>query len=366
MTNNELLNRTRICISKLSNGRVTLRGDGLADRISKKLKIPVADIISVFSILKKNKELICESWFNGLPLSTVNVDIKSIPKPESYYRWGSAMRIAGYTDGEIDSLQVCHSLFDDLDNDDQLSLAKGLKQLKSNRYDDNGHSKFIVSSKYLMGSSKILDMIPNMHLKNFGLDIDDYSRPVSYVIVAGPKNPEAVVLVENPQALEAAIKSNVTNIAWIATFGYGLSMIGDEYGRQLANIIEDKDRIIVPLVRSGSPPTIDVLLSYEDIYFWGDLDLEGLKIYTSIKSKLPSLKLSGLYNPMLRLFIDQDINHSYIKLTGKEGQKKWKSTDAILNLLIEYCQFRGLDQEVLTDSDIKQFANSEFVLPIKK
>jgi len=363
MTNEQTLFKVRDCLVKLSKGRGALRGDGLADRVSKLTKIPVAEVIPAFSTLRQNNELTSENWFNELPLSMVTLDLMEAPEKPSYKRWLSAMGNAGFSNDETKALSRASEILSELNEKDLGLIAEGLKKLKQDQYNLMGLAKYPVSARYLIGSSKLLDSLPTNLLKEFGVEVDSFLRPVSYVIVAGPANPDIVVLVENPQAMEIALKADIPNIAWIATFGYGLSMMGDEYGRQLASIVEDERRLIQPLIRSGNPPLLDELFTYKNIYFWGDLDPEGLRIYTRIKSKLPNLKLSGLYNPMFSYLLNSELHHPYIKITGKNGQAAWKSSEPEINDLIEQCHLRGVDQEILKPTDIKKFAQRQFAKP---
>lgn len=65
---------------------------------------------------------------------------------------------------------------------------------------------------------------------------------------------------------------------------------------QLAKFMEQK-KGFQALVREGNQPAIETLLQHPRIYFWGDLDREGLRIYWRLKSSISKLQLSGLYHP---------------------------------------------------------------------
>lgn len=69
----------------------------------------------------------------------------------------------------------------------------------------------------------------------------------------------------------------------------------------------DADRL-VPLIRKGNPPSPKVLLGHSKILFWGDLDKEGLRIYTSLRKGLPALRASALYLPMLEA-MERGVSH---------------------------------------------------------
>ena len=355
MTNIHIL-LVRQCLQKMIGQSNTLRGDGLANRVSKKTKLSISEVASIFSKMKEEGELVCDDWHRNLPLSKVTVCIE--PEPISAYDklWISAMEVSGFNAVEVDSLLAAAEILSDFNLEDLKRIANGLKKIKSDQDKLKGQSRFIVSATYLLGSSKILDSLPEQAIKKFGIKLEKLTKSPSYVISAGPPNPEKVILVENPQAMETALNANIPNVAWVATYGYGLSMVGDDYGRQLASIVESSNRSVHQLIRSGTPPPLDVLFSNENIYFWGDLDPEGLKIFRRLKSKLPNLELSSLYQPMLSYLQESERHHPYIKSTGKEGQKTWDTSDLKINNLLYFCSERGVDQEVLTANEISLYA----------
>jgi hypothetical protein len=41
------------------------------------------------------------------------------------------------------------------------------------------------------------------------------------------------------------------------------------------------------------------VVACEQCYFWGDLDQAGLAIYLTLRSRIPHLRLSALYKPMI-------------------------------------------------------------------
>lgn len=233
----------------------------------------------------------------------------------------------------------------DWDQADMQQLILGLYRLKLDAPTLKGQSRFAVSANYLLGSSKLLDSLPWPALRRFDIDPEWFSGSTPYVVVAGPSNPECVVLVENPQAFEAAIQADKgMRIAWVVTFGYGLSQSGDDYGRQLATYIESQRKLIT-LVRAGNPPPIASLLQHPTLYFWGDLDKEGLRIYWRLKSKLPQLRLSNQYKPMLEMLKDCSQSHPYVKAVAKDSQNQWTCADGQVQALLNACFNRAVDQE---------------------
>jgi hypothetical protein len=161
----------------------------------------------------------------------------------------------------------------------------------------------------------------------------------------------------------------------VATFGYGLSMVGDDYGRQLAAIIETPQRQIHSLIRAGTPPNLKSLLAHDKIFFWGDLDLEGLRIYQRLKDRLPKLELSAMYQPMIEMMYKPGATHPYLKAVGKEGQGARHGNNNLINKpqdnvshyegfidtssgaevldeIAQLCTSSGIDQEILSKEQI--------------
>ena len=165
-----------------------------------------------------------------------------------------------------------------------------------------------------------------------------------------------MVLVENPQALEVAIEvEGCERIAWAATYGYGLSRSGNEYGRQLATIIEQGNGL-KSLVRYGNPPDISELLMHPRIYFWGDLDREGLKIFWRLKSSIPHLQLSAIYHEMYLELLNFQSSHPYVQITGKENQATWECNNREVEEILCACEQRAVDQESVTEKAIQAFS----------
>jgi hypothetical protein len=370
-------------LAKVGKGKKSLRGDGLIERVAKKLSLSVIEVKKVFERLKLNGELHCSDWYNCVPLGMVVLNLAEDIKPAEHQDWLKALQQVELTFEEIAQLEPAYSVLVGFELEDLKHIAEGLKCLREEQCSLFGQSRYIISARYLLGSSKLLDSLPTNALKAFGIQLDQFTSAPSYVVIAGPPDPEVVVLVENPQAMETAVEANVDGVAWVATFGYGLSMVGDDYGRQLASIIETSQRQIRSLIRSGNPPNIESLLAHDNIFFWPDLDAEGLRIYQRIKKKLPKLKLSALYLPMMNMGHKPGTTHPYIKAVGKEGQLSWDKDNQpiigefeaslngahftddlktkVLNTMELFCNSRGLDQEAISNEFITQLANKALV-----
>lgn len=339
------VDQVRELLTQLLEGKKRLQGQGLVQKISNKTRLDRDEVVSALRQLNKLKEVNCE-LFSGEVLGTlIPISLKRI-KSKTEVEWESLL--AKYFQGieKIESLIPLHNKICDLPTEEKIRLVKGLIELRDKQEAHLGESRFCVSAKYLLNSSKILDALPNKTLRNFGIETNIFAAAPYYVLVAGPKNPKSVTLVENPQAFELAVNAdeNLEN-AWIATFGYGLSKAGDEFGNQLADIIE-KQKTVIQTIRKGSPPSLSEMLKHQSLYFWGDLDLEGLKIFKRLRNSLPQIMLSELYKPMIDI-LGKRQGHSYSELTQKKSQKIWHSNDKHLNQLIELCSSQGVDQEAL-------------------
>lgn len=227
--------------------------------------------------------------------------------------------------------------------------------MRKGQSEEKGTPRFVLSAKYLLGSSKLLASLPAPALRSFGIDIDTIPDAIPQVIVAGPERPEAVLLIENPHSFEEAIAAGCAEkFALVITFGYGLSRSGEAYGNSLVNLVDQANRL-VPLIRVGNPPSPRTLLEHLRIFFWGDLDREGLRIYASLRKRIPALRASALYIPMIEA-IKRGKSHPYTKATAKENQGTvTKLPDDVIRL-VPLCADRGVDQEIVSRDDISALA----------
>src|SRR5581483_2899669 len=224
-----------------------------------------------------------------------------------------------------------------------------------------GAARFNISAKFLLGSSKLLDELPAAALRAFGIDTDRFERFSGYVVIAGPPEPSAIVLVENPHAFETAVSSPGTDdVGWIVTFGHGLSLREEDYGGQLVDFLANRRQPPLPLIRKGNPPSLARLLQHSKLFFWGDLDPEGLRMFERLRARYPALCLSALYLPMLHA-LSAD-SHPYVPATAKEGQTIWESGDPIVRELLSQCSNRGVDQEIVTGDTVSLFCRESLRL----
>ncbi|WP_413817030.1 Wadjet anti-phage system protein JetD domain-containing protein [Pusillimonas sp.] len=91
------------------------------------------------------------------------------------------------------------------------------------------------------------------------------------------------------------------------------------------------------------------------IFFWGDLDKEGLRIYASLRRKLPRLRASALYQPMIEA-MQQGTSHPYVRATAKERQGDADNVPCDVSSLVPLCKERGVDQEIVSTAVIAELA----------
>lgn len=344
----------------LMGGRNFLQGKGLVGRVAEKAGI---DLLDAKMTLGK---LACKGITEGVSEHgeafgkvSLTIDRPTREEPLSLIRWREAIRATGVDESEAATLLPCHDRLEGFSDADMRDLASGLKGLKSAQEAEKHTPRFVVSARYLLGSSKMLGSLPSPSLKAFGIDIDAFPDAIPQVVIAGPENPEAVLLIENPHSFEEAIAAGCADrIALVVTYGYGLSRSGEAYGNSLTEAVAQADRL-VPLIRKGNPPSPKALLGHSKILFWGDLDREGLRIYASLRKGLPALRASALYLPMLEA-MERGISHPYTKATAKEKQGTTEQTPEDAMLLVSICPDRGIDQETVSREEIARLASMSF------
>lgn len=346
----DYLLKIRTVLAKSKSSRV--RGAGLAESLAKKLSIPVMDIREALSELHEKGEIKATDWDPRLGPQGMVTLVLDIPDNPANIAWNKSMQIAHLSSEDANTLMPAADVLSDMSEADQVAVAKGLIKLRDCIQKHVGESRYLVSARYLVGSSKMLDALPSTTLKAFGIDPTLFLDAPAYVMTAGPSDPKTVVLVENPQAFECAVKASVPGVAWVTTYGYGLSRGGDAYGAQLVAIIESGKMISV--IRDGNPPSLKELINHRHLTFWGDLDPAGLHIFHRLQRQLPQLSLSALYQPMINR-LKAGYGHPYTKATGKEGQSLQAVSDPVAQSLLELCAERGVDQETVDEDDCRAY-----------
>jgi hypothetical protein len=348
-----------------------LRPTGLLEKLGKDLGIHHSDVRRGFARLKE------QGWLenvaaNGEPLGQVRVlAVKpSAAEPESLLAWRSALQ-RGALDGESQLLlESLHLVTDGLSPEMLERLVAGLCHLREELSQPTDESTFVISTRYLLGSSKVIGKLPAAPLRQFCPALFAQPDRIPYVVTAGPALPERVVLIENPWAFERAIQAGLAErCGLIATFGYGLSRSGEAYGKQLQSLLSGSWADLIQLRRNPEVAELSSLLTHSVIEFWGDFDLEAFRIYRSLLQRIPQLVLSSLYANLRDVLLAGE-GHAYHQITGKEGQAPLGACEFAdlpeVRALAELCAHRGLDQEYLSLQEIATLGRpgkSALVLP---
>ena len=88
-----------------------------------------------------------------------------------------------------------------------------------------------------------------------------------------------------------------------------------------------------------------------------DLDLAALSIYRSLKSTIPQLQFSAIYQVMMEMVKDGKRSHPYAAIFEKDGQVAYSTSmvdvsDPVANAIFESCWTRAVDQEAVLETDI--------------
>lgn len=359
MTLDNRIETVRAAIIQKMEGRSYLRPAGLVTSLADAIG---EDPISVRQALARLSKA---GWLSGVatdgtPFGQVRIQgqIPAKPIDPAQIQWSEAMRQASFTDNEIHALIECWKALDGFGYEHMATVAKGLLLLKQEQTEIYGMPSYLISARYLLGSSKLLAGLSSRALKAFGIDPGYFPKHPLYVVVGGATNPLATVLIENPAAFELALKTTAAqHCAFISTYGFGLDKASDEYGKQLAGIVEDGFEHAVTLVREGfSCPPTKQLLTAKNLYFWGDLDMAGMQIFERIAAKVPHVQLSALYGPMIEAIQDPERRHPYAAATGKPRQTLSRSSRQDVQKILPYCERYAVDQEIVLPGDIELLA----------
>ena len=274
-------------------------------------------------------------------------------------RWQTVLESSGLPENSTEALYPLYTALEDFTVHHMEVLLAGLINLRDEQHLLAGQPAFVVSASYLLGSSKLLFALDAKSLRLFGIDIDKFTARTPYVMLGGgDKTPQTVILVENPIAFETAIRSSASiRHAFVCTFGFGLSNAQSEYGNQLAGAVEAGGAILLRRTE-GLHTSFEQLIQHPKIHFWGDLDTAGLQIFERIASRIPHLKLSALYKPMIKAATNPACRHPYVVAVGKAGQKTFKPTRKDTEAMLGYCKKWAVDQEIVSDCDIQMLSGA--------
>jgi hypothetical protein len=355
----------KVAFWKLLGNKTFLQGKGLIVRLSKETSLDTLAVQGALASLAQSQWM-SGVYANGIPTGTVIplTERPSTPTPPSLTFWSSAMREVGLDEKEISALLPAHTTVYDFSYNDMVLLLRGLIKLRADQHTLLRAPSFIISAKYLLGSSKILDSLPNKALRMFGIDTSLFTGAPPVVLIAGPSSPKNVVLIENPHAFWKALESTATEkTAFLVTFGYGLSRHGDDFGSQLVSLLEYKTSLIGAIC-AGSPPSVQEMLRHKNISFWGDLDVEGIRIFQRLNKVIPQLTLSSLYEPMLKAVCDPAQSHAYVQAAAKHRQVGVRHSDLEREMncleLLNACSERAVDQEIMSCDEIAVYAGGAY------
>jgi hypothetical protein len=273
--------------------------------------------------------------------------------------WQQALEATQMEPGAAAILAQLAPALADLGSSDMLVLARALEALQGGPAEATDDAGFNVSARHLMGSSKVLSRLSRPMLDALNLPLRLHAPSPRYILCAGPSEPAATLLIENPRAFENAIRSGLSvTVAIVCTFGFGLSYLGSELWA--GDEVSQHDRPIL-IVRDGTPPPLRQLLAAEKVFLWADLDLAAMNIFRSLKAAIPQLRMSAIYEEMVPMLLDPARSHPYAVLFDKSGQLSRYPDDSVapsrfddedLAMLQAACSARAGDQEAVEESSI--------------
>jgi hypothetical protein len=340
------------------DGEKALRPNGLKERLRAKSGLSEHDIGVALQELREEGQISCAKWLStptrpGAMLSVIRNERQTPMWVES---WRILLEQSSLGLDEIEALRPIGEFLQGFGDEANARLISGLKQLRREQASQKGLPLYDVSARYLLGSSKLLERIRKPAIA-FGINVDAFAQAHKYLAVAGPKEPKAVVLVENPHAFETASQAQ-TNCAWACTYGFGLALGKDErHGQMLVENLTGHIGTLKTLVRSGNPPPLGNLLGHPALFFWGDLDPAGLMIFSQLRASFPQIQLSALYLPMIEK-LKAGNGHPYHHLSGKNGQVHNLKIEETLSVLASICAENGVDQETVLPEQVEVLAGT--------
>lgn len=305
-----------------------------------------APVIAEALRVLQQRGIIAGQFAQGMyPLTNVSLDLPEEEPPENVKTWQNAVlsRKEDLSNSQFDALMGAPSAVLSLSSTDQTCLVNGLISLFEAVRNGTSFDSYINSAKYLLGSSKALDIVGTQISAAFGITPDASLNRIQYVLTAGPDDGTAdtVIFIENMAVFSAFAASETRNNALaVCSFGYGLSM--ERLG----------DRLISGGLRSCPVigPRYDLsrsLVSAQSILFWGDLDCEGLRIFTSLERAVPRIKLSAAY-ALMEAELRRGNSHPYGPLAGKSADQRGPALcDPSLLHLYDAVSERAVDQEAV-------------------
>ena len=316
-------------------GNSALRPVGLIERLASKLSMSHMRVRDALAACVK------EGWIEGV--SKVGDPIHNVfwkgPRPSLLTSCSAALhKVLALkrpdlllSDLEINRLA---SPMEGLSSEDIELIVDGLIEAAQRPLEDS----HFTSARYLLGSAKALRGLARLARVFEVPESSQYTE--MYVITCGPERPRSVVLIENVKSFTAFSRSrHVNEVLGLCAYGYGLTM--ENFGERL------QAGHVVACPSAGSISNLRDVLSTCPTLWWGDLDMEGLRIYESLLSALPNLQFSGAYGVMLELSKDPTRSHPYHRLFEKAEQRAPRDLTPMVSQLHAACRSRAVDQEAI-------------------
>lgn len=335
-----------------------LRTSSCIPKLAGALKLSRIAVDEAIRDLYRARLLLYQADNRELPISgVISVVLELTAHNPQEVIWREALAESGLPKEIVEELSSLSSYLGGITPEDLAALARVLRKLSeadTTKLDDAG---FNVSARHLQGSSKVLSMMSNRMMNMLGLPLHLRTPSPRYVICAGPANPVATLLIENPRAFENAVRCRLSDeVALICTYGFGLSHLGEDW--QQASTTHEHPILVV---REGVPPSLNELLNAQKVFFWGDLDLAAISIFRTLRRTVPHLQMSLIYEAMLPMVQDLELSHPYADIFDKSGQVKDLSIkystpqdlDLVSLAIWQACQTRAVDQEAISDLIIR-------------
>lgn len=352
MDDHKATDRVHRAVQLLAGERGWVNGARLVQRIAGRTGLQHLEIRQALLTLT-HRGALSNVAPSGDPVGRVAV-LQTVPQEEPLvseheFSWRAVVLERGLSQACVDALFRIGPLAGGLTPADMNSLLDGLLAMSADREELAGRDPFEVSAKYLLGSSKVLPKISHL-LGPLGIDETRLGSRPRYMLAAGPGTAEKALLIENPECFQRVVALGLADhMIVVATYGYGLSWSG--VGRDGA-----LNRVCLARVAGDPPAMLKDVVACEQCYFWGDLDQAGLAIYLTLRARIPHLRLSALYKPMIAALNQRGKSHPYVPLTDKQGQMPLPTSDELIAPLAASCIERAVDQELVDDADIVALA----------
>ena len=216
-------------LRKMAGESGKLRTSTCIPKLASALGLPRITIDEAIRDLYRAGFLTYQADARELPITGyLSVALESTIPDALELAWQHALEASGIGHAAKDLTGLFPAL-QGLSPEDLATLAHCLKRLTkagSGALEDAG---FNVSARHIMGGSKVLSRMSGRMLEAIGLPSRLHNSSPRYVVCAGPPDPVATLLIENPRAFENAVRSGLAeSAALICTFGFALSYLGQE------------------------------------------------------------------------------------------------------------------------------------------